>query len=491
MPCAGTENLMVIRKESKLADLISSSGLVGASCQGSSSTASATDTTAGSVSISSRPSSAPLPRCHSSSARQLSRANSRAATILGLQAVSRRATRSSSIGDASNVADAAAEDSDAGSAPLKRNSAASRGSLAWQDQHLQPELSQQQQTSEQHQQLLRQLERVTQQLAVADATQHTLQQQLQEQAEQHRFVLSDQQAVHDNSSKKLFRDIKAAQAAKEQALAGKRVAEQATRDLQQELAAVQGQCQCQQQQLAALEERCAAAARKLEQQSNAREEASRRASDKAQQRQHQLRERLTANEAAIKAEELLRQELHKRTSTILGLQAKVDHQDAALAAAAEQAAALQGQLQELQSQGSCAPSVSTSQAGDEQLSGGSSYMQQQITQEQLPAATAGVPALPRVLLQDLELLSRSQVAVHVGPAGEVLLQEAPTCCSVLISRTLHATVQPPYLKVIRLLLGQHQQQQQAWRQVAHTRCCAGSCSCPLLRSLSSMPAAQL
>jgi hypothetical protein len=45
------------------------------------------------------------------------------------------------------------------------------------------------------------------------------------------------------------------------------------------------------------------------------------------------------------AEDALRQELHRRTSTILGLQAKVDGQDAALSAAARQQAALQGQLQ--------------------------------------------------------------------------------------------------------------------------------------------------
>jgi hypothetical protein len=45
------------------------------------------------------------------------------------------------------------------------------------------------------------------------------------------------------------------------------------------------------------------------------------------------------------AEESLRQELHRRTSTILGLQAKLDGQDAALAAAEQQQAALQGQLQ--------------------------------------------------------------------------------------------------------------------------------------------------
>lgn len=85
------------------------------------------------------------------------------------------------------------------------------------------------QASEQQQQLLQQLQQATQQLAAAHATQHKLEQQLQEQAEQHQVVLSDQQAVHDSSSKKLFRELKAAQAAKEQALAGKRVAEQATR----------------------------------------------------------------------------------------------------------------------------------------------------------------------------------------------------------------------------------------------------------------------
>jgi hypothetical protein len=85
------------------------------------------------------------------------------------------------------------------------------------------------QASEQHQHLLQQLEHIRQQLAVAHATQHKLEQQLQEQAEQHQTVLSDQQAVHDSSSKKLFRDLKAALAAKEQALAGKRVAEQNTR----------------------------------------------------------------------------------------------------------------------------------------------------------------------------------------------------------------------------------------------------------------------
>jgi hypothetical protein len=85
------------------------------------------------------------------------------------------------------------------------------------------------QVSEQHQHLLQQFEHVRQQLAVAHATQHKLEQQLQEQAEQHLTVLSDQQAVHDSSSKKLFRELKAAQAAKEQALAGKRVAEQTTR----------------------------------------------------------------------------------------------------------------------------------------------------------------------------------------------------------------------------------------------------------------------
>jgi hypothetical protein len=45
------------------------------------------------------------------------------------------------------------------------------------------------------------------------------------------------------------------------------------------------------------------------------------------------------------AEDSLRHELHRRTSTILGLQAKVDDQDAALAAASEQQAALQDQLQ--------------------------------------------------------------------------------------------------------------------------------------------------
>jgi hypothetical protein len=45
------------------------------------------------------------------------------------------------------------------------------------------------------------------------------------------------------------------------------------------------------------------------------------------------------------AEESLCHELHRRTSTILGLQAKVDGQDAALAAASEQQAALQEQLQ--------------------------------------------------------------------------------------------------------------------------------------------------
>jgi hypothetical protein len=86
-----------------------------------------------------------------------------------------------------------------------------------------------QQASEQHYHLLQQLEQVTQQLAVAQATQRNLEQQLQEQAEHHQVVLSDQQAVHDSSSKKMFRELKAAQAAKEQALAGKRVAEQATR----------------------------------------------------------------------------------------------------------------------------------------------------------------------------------------------------------------------------------------------------------------------
>jgi hypothetical protein len=77
--------------------------------------------------------------------------------------------------------------------------------------------------------LLQQLEHLTQQLAVAHATQNKLKQQLQEQAEHHHVVLCDQEAVHDSSSKKLFRELKAAQAAKEQALAGKRVAEQATR----------------------------------------------------------------------------------------------------------------------------------------------------------------------------------------------------------------------------------------------------------------------
>jgi hypothetical protein len=76
---------------------------------------------------------------------------------------------------------------------------------------------------------LQQLEHVRQQLAVAHATQHKLEQQLQEQAEQHQTVLSDQQTVHESTSKKLFRELKAAQAAKEQALAGKRVAEQTTR----------------------------------------------------------------------------------------------------------------------------------------------------------------------------------------------------------------------------------------------------------------------
>jgi hypothetical protein len=45
------------------------------------------------------------------------------------------------------------------------------------------------------------------------------------------------------------------------------------------------------------------------------------------------------------AEDSLRHELHRRTSTILGLQAKVDDQDAALAAASEQQAALKEQLQ--------------------------------------------------------------------------------------------------------------------------------------------------
>jgi DNA-directed RNA polymerase alpha subunit len=63
---------------------------------------------------------------------------------------------------------------------------------------------------------------------------------------------------------------------------------------------VQAQCHCQQQQLAALEERLAAATRKLEQQAHAHEEASRRAADKAERRQQQLKEQLTASEAAIK-----------------------------------------------------------------------------------------------------------------------------------------------------------------------------------------------
>jgi hypothetical protein len=42
------------------------------------------------------------------------------------------------------VADAVGENSDAGSTPSKRNSAAGRGSLAWQDQQIQLDLSQQQ-----------------------------------------------------------------------------------------------------------------------------------------------------------------------------------------------------------------------------------------------------------------------------------------------------------------------------------------------------------
>jgi hypothetical protein len=49
-------------------------------------------------------------------------------------------------------------------------------------------------------------------------------------------------------------------------------------------------------------------------------------------------------------------------------------------------------LQELQSQLSCAPSISASQAGDKQLSGGSSYVQQPRSHEQLPAAAEAAAA---------------------------------------------------------------------------------------------------
>lgn len=88
------------------------------------------------------------------------------------------------------------------------------------------ELQQQQQ---QNQQLLQQLEHLTQQLALALAAHNGLEQQLQQQAADHQVALQDQQALHDSSSKKLFRELKTEQAAKEQALALKRTAEQYTR----------------------------------------------------------------------------------------------------------------------------------------------------------------------------------------------------------------------------------------------------------------------
>ncbi|WIA33660.1 hypothetical protein OEZ86_006780 [Tetradesmus obliquus] len=118
------------------------------------------------------------------------------------------------------------------------------------------------------------------------------------------------------------------------------------------------------------------------------------------------------------AEESLRQELHRRTGTILGLQAKLDGQDAALAEAAQQQATLQEQLQELQSQLSCAPSICTSQAGDEQLSAGSSYVQQPRSNEQLAAAraagAAAAAAATSARLQDA--LAAAKPTEH-GPAG--------------------------------------------------------------------------
>lgn len=80
-----------------------------------------------------------------------------------------------------------------------------------------------------NQQLQQQLEQIKQQLQLADASQHNLEELLQQQASDHQAALQDLQLQHDNSSNKLFRELKATQAAKEQALSGRHSAEQATR----------------------------------------------------------------------------------------------------------------------------------------------------------------------------------------------------------------------------------------------------------------------
>ena len=79
------------------------------------------------------------------------------------------------------------------------------------------------------QHLQQQLEKLRQQVSISQAAQDSLQEQLQQQQEQHQQATSDLQAQHDNASKKLFRELKAAQAAKEQAIAAKRTMEHTNR----------------------------------------------------------------------------------------------------------------------------------------------------------------------------------------------------------------------------------------------------------------------
>lgn len=79
------------------------------------------------------------------------------------------------------------------------------------------------------QHLQQQVENLHRHMSVSEAVQQNLQEQLQQQQEQHQQAISDLQAQHDNSSKKLFRELKAAQVAKEQALASKRTLEHANR----------------------------------------------------------------------------------------------------------------------------------------------------------------------------------------------------------------------------------------------------------------------
>lgn len=188
-----------------------------------------------------RPCSAPASRSASfSPSRQLSRANSRAAVILGLQATSSRRATGSGAGTAISDAE---QDLHGQSSPTstRQRSAVSRNSSlrcnsgskaqpleAWQE----PATEQQDLPAaaiQQLQLLHQELEKLTQQLAVSQTAQQSLELQLQQQELQHQQTVSDLQAQHDSSSKKLFRELKNAQAAKEQALAGKRAAEHANR----------------------------------------------------------------------------------------------------------------------------------------------------------------------------------------------------------------------------------------------------------------------